>query len=67
MKTRGLAIKISDCEKLLELKFDDKLPDLCKKASCEINALAIAKRCVNAFDDFFAVKLLSSHMHASQP
>ena len=67
MQTSGLEIKISDCEKLLRLKFDHKRPHLCKKASCEINALAIAKRCMNAFDDFFAVQLLSSHMHASQP
>ena len=67
MKARGLAIKISDCEKLLGLRFDDKLSDLCKKASCEINALAIAKRCINAFDAFFAVKLLSSLVHVSQP
>ena len=67
MKTRGLTIKISDCEKLLGLKFGHKLSDLCKKVSCEINALAIAKSCINAFDAFFAVKLLSSPMHVSQP
>ena len=43
MKTRGSEIKNSDCEKLLEVKFDHKLSDLCKKSSCETNALAIAK------------------------
>ena len=53
MKTKGLEIKNSDCEKLLELKFDHKLSDLCKKSSCETNALAIAKRCMNAFDTLF--------------
>ena len=53
MKTKGLEIKNSDCEKLLELKFDHKLSDLCKKSSCETNALAIAKRCMNAFDALF--------------
>ena len=53
MKTKGLDIKNSDCEKLLELKFDHKLSDLCKKSSCETNALAIAKRCMNAFDALF--------------
>ena len=53
MKTKGLEIKNSDCEKLLELKFDHKLSDLCKKSNCETNALAIAKRCMNASDALF--------------
>ena len=53
MKAKGLEIKNRDCEKLLELKFDHKLSDLCKKSSCETNALAIAKRCMNAFDVCF--------------
>ena len=53
MKTKGLEIKNSDCEKLLELKFDHKLSDFCKKSNCETNALAVAKRCMNAFDALF--------------
>ena len=47
MKTRGLETKNGDCEKLLELEFDHKISDFCKKSCCEINALEIAKRCMN--------------------